>query len=206
MIIYNKIKNTKLIINIVILILIYFFSFHIFPKLSFYNKLEYRKILVNNNYLNILTLINTKKHVDTIFADNEELNHEKSKFLNQYFSYLIKNNNLISNAPCPNELMVNNLRNIQFFNEDANFIDNSLEFNVRFSFYKYFWSSEKLDMDKCFDYIFKENLNKYFLLNRKKLIEKIEDNIKFINFLISKQMPENPKKVNNLLFSTFLGK
>ena len=205
MIIYNKIKNTKLIINIVILILIYFFSFHIFPKLSFYNKLEYRKISVNNNYLNILSLVNTKKHVDMIFADDAKLNHEKNKFLNQYFSYLIKNNNLISDAPCPNELMANNLRNIQIFNEDANFIDNSLEFNVRFSFYKYFWSSEKLDMDKCFDYIFKENLNKYFLLNRKKLVEKIEDNIKFINFLISKQEPENPKKVNNLLFSTFLG-
>jgi hypothetical protein len=55
MIILNKIKNTKLIINIVVLSLIYFFSFYIFPKLGFYNKLDYVNIKTNAHKVFTLT-------------------------------------------------------------------------------------------------------------------------------------------------------
>jgi hypothetical protein len=208
MIISNKVKHTKLIINIVVLILIYFFSFHIFPKLSFYNKLEYKGIVVNEFFINILSLTNSSKFTEKRLADQQDLNFTKSKFLNQYFYYLINNNNLISDAPCPKELMVNNLRNIQIFNDvTIDFFENNLKFNVRFSFYNFFWSTEKLDINKCFDYIFKENLNKYFLLYRNKLVEKIENKIKFINSQIDNNdlKLENLKVINDLPFSTFLG-
>ena len=211
MIISNKVKNTKLIINIVVLILIYFFSFNIFPKLSFYNKLEYREIMVNEHLLNLLSFTNSNKFIvssiSSSIANEQDLNIEKNRFLNQYFYYLIKNN-LISNAPCPKELMVNNLRNIQIFNNATNdFLDNNFKFNVRFSFYKFFWSTEKLDINKCFDYIFKENLNKYFLLYRNRIVEKVENKIKFINSQIdnNEQKLENSKVINDLPFSTFLG-
>jgi hypothetical protein len=59
--ILNKINNAKVLINIVVLILIYFFSFHLYPNLGFYNKLEYKGIKTeafnffsnnHNNYLN----------------------------------------------------------------------------------------------------------------------------------------------------------
>ena len=208
MIISNKIKKAKLIINIIVLILIYFFSFHIFPKLSFYNKLEYKEIVVNELFLNLLSLTNSNKFIDNSFANEKDLDDEKNRFLNQYFYYLINNNNLISDAPCPKELMVNNLRNIQIFNDGTNnFLNNNLKFNVRFSFYKFFWSSEKLDINKCFEYIFKENLNKYLLLNRVRFVEKIENKIKFINIENNNnnQKLENSKVINDLPFSTFLG-
>jgi hypothetical protein len=207
MIISKKIKNTKLIINIVVLILIYFFSFHIFPKLSFYNKLEYKGIRANELFLNVQSLTNSNNLYYGL-PNELDLDNQKNIFLNQYFYYLINNNNLISDAPCPKELMVNKLRNIQIFYEDKNdFLGKNLKFNVRFSFYKFFWSPEKLDINKCFDYIFKENLNKYFLLHRERLVKKIEDKIKFINFQnnINNQQLENSKVINDLLFSTFLG-
>jgi len=181
MIISNKVKHTKLIINIVVLILIYFFSFHIFPKLSLYNKLEYKGIVVNEFFINTLSLTNNNKFIGNSLVDQRDLNFTKSEFLNQYFYYLINNNNLISNAPCPKELMVNNLRNIQIFNDGIiDFFENNLKFNVRFSFYNFFNSSKKLDINKCFDYIFKENLNKYFILYRDKILKNLQDQNEFL--------------------------
>jgi hypothetical protein len=169
--ILNKINNTKLIINIVVLILIYFFSFHIFPKLGFYNKLDFIGIKTNARAI----FFQTQYKSDEIYLERQ------NNFLKQYFYYLDNNKNLISNAPCPRELLVNNLRNIQIYNDNIlNVLDNDLKFNVRFSFYKFFGSSEKLDISKCFDYIFKENLNKYFILYRVKLIENLEFSVKYL--------------------------
>jgi hypothetical protein len=170
MIILDKIKNTKLIINIVVLSLIYFFSFYIFPKLGFYNKLDYVRIETNAQKIFIPFIVIES---DFSFHKNEEkILSDQNKFFKNYFIYLNRNKNLISDAPCPRELMVNDLRNIQiYYNDNSNYIDKDFIFNVRFIFYKFFGSSDKIDINKCFDYIFKENLNKYFLLYRDKYIE-----------------------------------
>jgi hypothetical protein len=193
MIILNKIKNTKLIINIVVLSLIYFFSFYIFPKLGFYNKLDYVNIKTNAQKVFILT--------GSIGFDNEsffnnttedKISIAQNKFFKNYFDYLIKNKNLISDATCPKVLMVNDLRNIQiYYDYDSNFIHNSHMFNVRFNFYKSFGSSDKIDINKCFEYIFKENLNKYFLLYRDKYIE--DTNLKIS--LLKKLNNSNDEKI-----------
>jgi hypothetical protein len=169
--ILNKIIHTKVLINIVVLILIYYFSFHMYPKLGFYNTLEYKGIKTKAfSFYSDLHLSYYDHEIRV--SDEPEFLKEQELFLKKYFYYFTQNKDLVSNAPCPKELLVNNLRNIQIIN-DKNFVfQDDLKFNVRFSFYKYF-SSSKLDIDKCFDYIFKENLNKYFILYRDKLIEKI---------------------------------
>ncbi len=171
--ILNKISNTKLIINIVVLILIYFFSFHIFPKLGFYNKLDYTGIKSNARDIFFYT--------QSVNINEDEILKRQDHFLKQYFYYLSKNSDLMSNAPCPRELLINNLRNVQIYNDNfLDFLDEDIKFNVRFSFYKFFGSSEKLDISKCFDYIFKENLNKYFLLYRAKLTRNLEYQNEFL--------------------------
>ena len=170
----NKINNTKLIINLVALILIYFFSFHIFPKLNIYNKIDYTGIKTNARSIFFFTQAAT-------VVDEIEIVKLQDHFLKQYFYYLDKNKDLISNAPCPKELLVNNLRNIQIYNDNIlNYLEDDIKFNVRFSFYRFFGSSEKLDINKCFNYIFKENLNKYFILYRGKLLNNLEFQNKFL--------------------------
>ena len=218
MIISNKIKSTKLIINIVVLILTYFFSFHIFPKLGFYNTIEYRgvkvdeKIFIDHLFIGKYPDIfdfkqNNTYNQNASFIENVSTT-SKNKFLVEYLKYFNNNENLISNAPCPKELVADNLRNIQIHdNKDSiDFLNENLTFNVRFSFYKIFKSSEKLDINKCFDYIFKENLNKYFFLYRNKLIKKIENQINNLNYLTfgDNQIHKNLKETKNLYFSNFL--
>jgi hypothetical protein len=65
-------------------------------------------------------------------------------------------------------------------------VNNIEKFNVRFSFYKSFKNSNKLEINKCFDYIFKENLNKYYLLYRNNQIEMLTNQFnitdEFFNF------------------------
>jgi hypothetical protein len=176
----NKIYNAKLIINIIILILIYYFSFHIFPKLSFYNKLDYIGIASNARGIFFIPPIQGS-NFDRYNTDELQYAKQQEQFLKQYFYYLNKNSDLITNAPCPRELLVNNLRNIQLYNDaNLNFLEDGLKFNVRFSFYNFFNSSKKLDINKCFDYIFKENLNKYFILYRDKILKNLQDQNEFL--------------------------
>jgi hypothetical protein len=179
MILSSRVKSTKIIINIVALVLVYFFSFHIFPKLGIYNKLDYIDIKTNGRdifYLDDYFYSNRKR---AKFADKKKyLIQEQNKFLRQYLDYFSLNSNLIANAPCPAELMTNNLRNIQVYtNYYIDPLDDDVKFNVRFTFYKLFKFTDKLNIDKCFDYIFKENLNKYFLSYRNKLIANFNDEI-----------------------------
>ncbi len=179
--ILNKVNNAKVLINIVVLILIYFFSFNLYPNLGFYNKLEYKGIkteafnFFSNNH-------NKYSNVEIVLHEEPEFLEEQDLFLKKYFSYLTKNKDLVSNAPCPKELLVNNLRNIQIYNDSIlDSFQAELKFNVRFSFYKFFSSSEKLNINKCFDYIFKENLNKFFILYRDALIKKLQYKINDLN-------------------------
>ena len=171
MTIFVKIKNKKLIINIFALILIYFFSFHFYPKKFGYNKFDYKNIRTNT----LNTFINTSREQilnKGISLDLESLRKQKNTFLLGYMEYLKKNPDIVTDAPCPNELKANNLRNVQIYIDDDIYLFNNIEkFNVRFSFYKSFKNSDKLEINKCFDYIFKENLNKYYLLYRNTQIE-----------------------------------
>jgi hypothetical protein len=166
--ILNKINNAKILINIVILILIYYFSFHIYPRLGFYNKLEYKGIKTEaSSFYHIIDFNYFDNQKDNIikFSDEPKFLKNQDLFLKQYLYYFTQNKDLVSNAPCPKELLENDLRNIQIYNDkNFDFYQNDLKFNVRFSFYKFFSSSKKLNINKCFDFIFKENLNKYFII------------------------------------------
>lgn len=189
----DKIKISKIIINLVVLIFIYVFSFHIFPKLGTYNQIDYTGVKTNSKKIFAPMYIN-----DTSFNTSESriilISKQKDEFLNSYMRYLKKNQDLIANAPCPSELVANNLYNIQIYNnKDIDFLndDNNYGFNVRFSFFYFFRSLEKVDINKCFNYFFRENINKYFLLYREKTIEDLE------NEIISLKVLNNFNKINN---------
>jgi len=174
----GKIKISKIIINLVIILFIYFFSFHIFPKFNAYNHLDYTGIKTNSKKIFSPMYINDP----TITLESRYLliSNKKNEFLNSYMHYLKSNQDLIANAPCPSELVADNLYNIQIYNnKKIDFLneDNNYGFNVRFSFFYFFRSLDKLDMDKCFDYFFRENINKYFLLYNENTIEKLKDEI-----------------------------
>jgi hypothetical protein len=163
----DKLKNKKIIINIVALILIFFFSFHFYPKINVYNKFDYKGIKTDPQFIIIIDN-NTKSYSNTeiLFKqDPESLMGKKTQFLKEYMKYLESKPNIIADAPCPNELMENNLRNVQIYFDDNMYLDeNYKKFNVRFNFFKFSKNSDNLEINKCFDYIFKENLNKYYLI------------------------------------------
>lgn len=177
MIVSDKVRIKIIIINIIILIFVYFFSFHLSERLFFYNKFDYKEI--NTNAKSTIVYMKYDFQAPSAVINKKNLQHETDIFLDLYFNYLKKNPHIISEAPCPSELMINNLRNIQIYksNKNDDFLENPYKFNVRFNFYKFSESTGKLNMNKCFDYIFKENLNKYYLLYRDKIIENINDEI-----------------------------
>jgi hypothetical protein len=186
----DKIKISKIIINLVVLILIYVFSFHIFPILGTYTKVDFIGIKTNSDALN--SLIYDKEFSFRIYDNEISLNvsenkdelitKKKNEFLTSYMHYLKKEQDLIAKAPCPSELLANSLYNIQIYDnkdKDIDFLNSDIKysFNVRFSFFPVFRSLDKLDINKCFEYFFKENINKYFLLYRDKTINDYKDKI-----------------------------
>jgi hypothetical protein len=176
----DKIKISKIIINLVVLILIYVFSFHIFPILGTYTKVDFIGIKTNSDALNSLIY---DKELSYLENKDELITKKKNQFLTSYMHYLKKEQDLIAKAPCPSELLANSLYNIQIYNnkdKDIDFLNSDIKysFNVRFSFFPVFRSLDKLDINKCFEYFFKENINKYFLLYRDKTINDYKDKIK----------------------------
>ena len=204
-----KIKNKKIIINIVVLILIFFFSFHIYPKINVYNKFDYKGIKTSPEYIMIIEDKYKYSNVELILRqDIETLSTKKSQLLKGYMKYLESKPNIIADAPCPNELMANNLRNIQIYFEDNMYLDeNYKKFNVRFNFYKFFKNSDKLEINKCFDYIFKENLNKYYLMYRNEVTRILEEENNFKKNLYNlDSVQKNYISTSNLINDIEVGK
>jgi|688.fasta_scaffold239679_2 hypothetical protein len=175
------ISKKNIIINIIALILIIFFSFHIFPKFGTYNKLDYKQIKVNviNTHLPYINL-----NFSSLLQKEELLLREKDKFLLEYINFLKKNPNFIVDAPCPSELLTNDLRNIQIYNDESNDgISNFEKFNVSFRFYNFTISDEKLDLNRCFNYIFIEAINRYYLIYREQKTKLLENELRFIQNL-----------------------
>ena len=220
---FVNIKNKKIIINIVALISIFFFSFHFYPKINFYNKFDYKGIKTFSHLIFFSSKNTADKDTLIIYAENlnrrdpDFLSNNKIEFLDQYMKYLKTKPNIIADAPCPNELKANNLRNVQIYfeNENYNSLDEndkkSNEFNVRFNFYKFSKNSGNLEINKCFDYIFKENLNKYYLIYRNLTIQLIEDqlNLRKESFLFANEnnlAEKNYILTSNLIKDIELGK
>jgi hypothetical protein len=183
------ISKKKIIINIIALILFFFFSFHIFPKFGIYNKLDYKEIKSNviNTHLPYFAL-----DASNLMEKEEFLLKQKDQFLLQYINFLKKNQNFIIDAPCPSELLANDLRNIQIYNNEINDgLNNFEKFNVSFRFYNFTISDEKIDLNKCFHYIFIEGINRYYLIYRENKIKLLANQLLFIQSLAKTKETQN---------------
>jgi hypothetical protein len=173
--IINNGKNFNLkkiiILNIFLVIIIFFLSLNFSKKLPFVSTYEYSNIRINPLVSEFLII---RKNI--LYDDLNFILYDLKNFITEYIEYLILNKNLRVLAPCPSEVFANDLRNIQIYKVSKNRYEQ--KFNVKIknnNFYK-----NNFNMDKCFNYIFVENFNKYFL----KIIE--HDNKmteKTINFL-----------------------
>lgn len=174
MTIFGKLKKAITILNIIILILIYVFSFYIFPKLN--SNINYNFININTRALDIFST-DWILSSEVVQKKDEYINKKKNAFLLKFFYYLEKSPNILKIAPCPSELFENNIRNIQLYENFNNNLnpDYYKQFNVRFIVNKFkLEPPQKSDINKCFYFIFVENLNKFYLVERDSLIEELE--------------------------------
>jgi len=157
-----------ILLNIVLLITIYFLSVNFSKNLIFTVKYEYKNIEINN-LINKISVLNRDLKAEYRF--NSE------KFLTDYFEYLSKQKKILSLAPCNPDILDNNLRNVRIYN--VKLIDNFESFDVAIITNNI--SKNNFNIDKCFDYFFTDNLNKYFI----ERINNLNEELKFkINFLL----------------------
>jgi hypothetical protein len=168
-------KNTKLkiIVNFFLFILAYYFCFNIYPSLNADTKINYQKIETNSDLFFSSVWIAKRSSVNR----QEYIEFKKNEFLTKYIDYLNSKPDIKTKAPCPSELIKNNLRNIQMY---PNLFDDPIlknyQFNVRFNLSKfYLYSQNDLSkLDKCFNFFFVEQLNNYFIIYRQNLIDELK--------------------------------
>jgi hypothetical protein len=192
-------RNATLILNIAIFILIYFFSFHFYPKLNSNNKYDYPYIKTNiKEIFELEWIVSNSTTTKTEYAKKK-----LDKFLLKFLSHLNNSPDLLKTAPCPQELFKNNLRNIQIYKvpEDLSDFYNLDHFNIRFTVNRFQKSSiEKFDIDKCFNFLFVETLNKFYLVERDFLIQELENNRSLILSLLRIDL----SFAQNITFSSFI--
>jgi len=194
--IYSKIKlKYKIIIlNIFVLISVYFFSFNIFPKITSNYQYNYQNIKINVKNINEINLSIASLVQKLQLGSDGYFINDNEKFLNEFTEQLSKSSIIPEKTPCPSELLRNQMRNINvYFTEQ-----NKKNFNVRFYTNKFFGSSiDEFNMDLCFNYIFVENLNKFYNKKFKDYIDNLEENYFFLLY-------ENNFKFSELSFSAFI--
>ena len=169
--IFYKKKKLPIILNFIVLILLFYFSFNIYPSLNYDNKVNYKNIETNSDFFFSSIWIAKRSSVDRQLY----IEFKKNEFLGQYITYLNSKPDIKAKAPCPDELVKNNLRNIQIYaNNFEDPIIKRYHFNVRFNLSKFYFISNDLSkLDKCFYYFFVENLNNFFTLYRENLINEL---------------------------------
>jgi hypothetical protein len=166
-------KYKKIIFNVLILIFIYFFSFNIFPNLMSSDQYNYKKISIHEKNINaVSTLIESSepfKNKEFYWVRDKSSNY--NQFLNEFIEDLSKDPILLKNIHCPSEVLKNNMRNIYIYFER----NNKNIFNVRFYVNRIFNSRlDETNIDKCFNFIFVENLNKFYYKKFEEFINKLE--------------------------------
>jgi hypothetical protein len=167
-------KNTKLkiIVNFFLFILAYYFCFNIYPSLNADTKINYQKIETNSDVFFSSVWIAKRSGVDR----QSYIEFKKNEFLTKFIDYLNSKEDIKKKAPCPDELVKNNLRNIQIYPSHLDDpIAKTYEFNVRFNLSKFnLYNQDLSKLDQCFNYFFVENMNKFFILYRKNLIDELK--------------------------------
>ena len=200
--IFRKLKITAIIINFFALVLIFYFSFYIYPNVNSLRKYDYKEIKSNADKIYSPIYI-----LNGMTSDKQKyINEKKKDLLSSFIKYFGNSPSLIANAPCPNQLTANNLRNIRIYEPDQHFSTDAYSFNVRFLLNKSLSFGDAPDIDKCFNYIFVENLNKFYLKNRENLIKSLEDDLnirsKIKEFILKESTNISPSAT--IPFSTFI--
>lgn len=170
---FSKNKKLLIIVNFFLLILTFYFSFNIYPGLNVDNKINYQRIKTNSDLFFTSVWIAERSKVNR----QEYIEDKKKQFLAKYIQYINLKPQIKEKAPCPNELIKDNLRNIQIY---PNPLDDSIikdyQFNVRFNLSKFYLYSQKdsSNLNKCFNFLFIENLNNYFNIYRQNLIDELK--------------------------------
>jgi hypothetical protein len=188
---YGKNFNLKKIIifNIFFVIIIFFLSLFFSKKLPFVRTYEYTDIRINPLVSEFLIFQRNILKNDHYFSS-----YTLEKFITEYIEYFNSNKNLHALAPCPSEVLGSDLRNIQIYKIIKGRFNQ--KFNVRIknnNFYK-----NNFNIDKCFNYIFIENFNEYFLKSIQhdnkiiethiSLLKKLYRNNKIIDYEVDDQI------------------
>ena len=104
--IFYRRKFAIIIINFLALISVFYFSFYIYPSVSSRNKFDYKQIKTN-----AYEIYSPIWYFNINSGDNKLYIEEKKKeLLKKFIIYVSDSQNLKANAPCPKELVQNNLR------------------------------------------------------------------------------------------------
>jgi hypothetical protein len=185
--IFSK-KKLPITLNFFLLILVFYFSFYIYPSLNYDTKVHYKNIETNSDIFFTSAWVASRSGVDR----QSYIELKKNDFLTKFIIYLNSEPNIKTKAPCPNELIKNNLRNIQIYpNLSGNPLTSIHVFNVRFNLNKLnFYNQDLSKLDQCFYYFFVENLNKFFILYRENLINDLTNQYNYKS-LMGYNYPDN---------------
>lgn len=169
---FSKKKISLIIVNFFALILVFYLSFNIYPSLNYDTKVDYEKIETNSEIFFSSVWIAKRSSADR----QSYIEFKKNEFLTNFIAYLNSKQDIKKKAPCPNGLVKNNLRNIQIYPSYlSDPIVKTYEFNVRFNLSKFnLYNQDLSQLDQCFQYFFVENINKFFILYRKNLIDELK--------------------------------
>jgi hypothetical protein len=169
---FSKKKISLIIVNFFALILVFYFSFNIYPSLNYDTKVDYEKIETNSEIFFSSVWIAKRSSADR----QSYIEFKKNEFLTNFIAYLNSKEDIKKKAPCPNGLVKNNLRDIQIYPSYlGDPVVKTYEFNVRFNLSKFnLYNQDLSQLDQCFRYFFVENINKFFILYRKNLIDELK--------------------------------
>lgn len=207
---FNKFQQKDIykltIINLSIIVIFGFFSFNLLPKLISKDEFNYQNININQDKIDSINIL-----IESILGtrNTERLNKTLIKdpkvFLNNYFNFItLEQPQTIYYPHCPASLLQDNMRGIQiYFNEKKEDV-----FNVKFHYSQFLFDiKEKTKINKCFNFIFVEHLNKYFVDQYNILLETLEKNLITLQtfYNLKNERPNyNLEKYKKISYTEFL--
>lgn len=165
----NLIKKKLIYFNLFIIIFLFFISFFFKPNLNLTVKYRFNNIVVNDK-LNIFNEILN----ESIISDTELLKklHYKGleKIVSNYFQYIVDENNERVYKNCPTEITETYFKDVRIYKVDR--FDEKFSVEIQ---YNSLLSSAEDEIKKCFEVIFYEQFNIYYLENLEKIKRYISD-------------------------------
>lgn len=180
----NLIKKKLIYFNLFIIIFLFFISFFIKPNLNITIKYRFNDIIINEKLNVINYLLNETGIKDTVLLDKVQVKGIH-KLVESYFQYIVDEKVERIYENCPTEITKTYFRDVRIYKVDR--FDQKFSIEIQ---YNSLLSSAEDEIKKCFQVIFLEQFNIYYLEN----LEKVK---KYINDLITINIKNSFENNNN---------